>query len=109
MARKRKDRTSIESAATVETVDTIDTVDDITGIPEAIGTGVSDSSSSDNVNDTDNSNETPRRKSPRQKKLLKPNFKGMQGSGSDEHYKVGRLGGAYSGKATMKRAPKSAV
>eukprot|EP00985_Skeletonema_marinoi_P030335 scaffold31682_cov212-Skeletonema_marinoi.AAC.3 len=103
MARKRKDRTSIESAATVETVDTIDTVDDNTGIPEAIGTGVSDSSSKDN------SNETRRRKSPRQKKLLKPNFKGMQGSGSDEHYKVGRLGGAYSGKATMKRAPKSAV
>ena len=67
--KKRKDRTSIETAATVETVDTIDTV----------------SIDSD-------SNISPRRSS-RKKKLLKANFKGMTGSGSDEHYKVGRHGG----------------
>ena len=78
-------RTSIESAATVETVDTIDTV----------------SVDSD-------SNISPRRSS-RKKKLLKPNFKGMTGSGSDEHYKVGRHGGVYRGKGAKKRAPKSAV
>ena len=107
MARKRKDRTSIESAATVETVDTTESFDLDTGLPLAVG--VSDSSSNDNVHDSNDGNETPRRKSTRQKKLRKPNFKGMQGSGSDEHYKVGRLGGLYSGKSAMKRAPKSAA
>lgn len=106
MARKRKDRSSIESAATVETVDTIDTVDLDTGLPIAID--VSDSSS-DNANVNDNKTETPRRKSTRQKKLRKPDFKGMQGSGPAERYKVGRLGGLYSGKSAMKRAPKSAA
>ena len=98
MARKRKDRTSIESAATVETVDTTESFDLDTGIP----IGASDSNSNDN-------NETPRRKSTRHKKLRKPNFKGMQGSGSDEHYKVGPYGGSYRGKSAMKRAPKSAA
>ena len=102
MARKRKDRTSIESAATVETVDTTESFDLDTGIP----IGASDSSSNGNVND---SNATPRRKSKRQKKLRKPNFKGMQGSGSDEHYKVGPYGGSYRGKSAMKNAPKSAA
>ncbi len=107
MARKRKDRTSIESAATVETVDTTESFDLDTGLPFAIG--ASDSSSNGNANDSNNSNATPRRKSKRQKKLRKPNFKGMQGTGSDEHYKVGPYGGSYRGKSAMKRAPKSAA
>ncbi len=108
MARKRKDRSSIESAATVETVDTIDTIDLDTGLP--IDIGVSDSSS-DSANFNDDKTETPRprRKSTRQKKLRTPDFKGMQDSGPSEHYKVGRQGGCYRGKSGMKRAPKSAV
>jgi len=72
----------------------VETVDS-TGIPEPIG---GDNRSNRRLN----SNETSRRKSPKQKKLLKQNFKGMQGSGSDEHYKLGRCGGAYRGKPTMK-------
>ena len=70
---------STDSTGTVETVETID------------------------------SNESPtRRVSPRNKQLKYQSFKGMQGSGSDEHYKLGKNGGAYKGKGTMKNAPKSA-
>ena len=86
----RNDRTSIESTDIVAIVDTID----LTEKPED--------------NDIASSNESPRRRSPRKRKLKYETLKGMQGSGSDEHYKIGRSGGAYKGKGAMKNAPKSA-
>ena len=80
---------SVDSAGTAETVDTAD---------------LSVDNGEENAN-----NAGPRRRSPRNKKLKFDNFKGMQGSGSDENYKVGPHGGAYRGKAAMKNAPSSAV
>ena len=58
---------------------------------------------SDTVADSAESTEsnTTRRRSPREKNLKYDTFKGMQGSGPDEHYKVGKYGGGYI-KAAMK-------
>jgi hypothetical protein len=51
---------------------------------------------------------TPLRRSTRHRKnVVSPDFKGMAG-GKAEEYKIGYSGGAYKGKVTMKKAPKSA-
>jgi hypothetical protein len=61
MARKRKDRTSVESAATVDTIDTVETVDSTGNIPEDIGDSIS--SSSNNNNNNNNIDAEKKRKS----------------------------------------------
>ena len=99
--KKASDRTSLDSAATAETVDTSDDETLQHGSPPSAPSAVA---SSNGVNDNSN----PPRRTSRKRKLRRPDFKGCQGVGTSEKYKIGVLGGCYRGKSGMKRAPKSA-
>ena len=100
---KKNERTGIESASTVDL--TVDTNTEETAPFPANNNGKESTTASSNNNAE---KESPRRRSPRNKKLKYDTFRGMQGAGSDEHYKLGRSGGKYMSPAARKNAPKSA-